>query len=52
MGYYDTKQQLVLRSTIKLELGPITINHHEVVTQAGMEKIADEARRYNPALPN
>jgi hypothetical protein len=52
VGYYDTKQQLVLRSTIKLELGPITINHHEVVTQAGMEKIADEARRYNPALPN
>ena len=52
VGYYDTKQQLVLRSTIKLELEPITIHRHEVVTQAAMEKIADEARRYNPALPN
>ncbi len=52
VGYYDTQTRLVLRSTINLPLGPITINRNEAITQPAMELIAAEARRYNPKLPN
>lgn len=52
VGYYDTKTNLVLRSTVDLRLGPITINRNQVVTQQAMQQLATEARRYNPDLSN
>jgi len=52
VGYYDTQQKLVLRSTIDLRLGPITIYRNQAVTQAAMQQMSTEARRYDPSLPN
>jgi hypothetical protein len=52
IGYYDAQQELVLRSTMNVQVGTATIHRHEILTQLQMEQLAAEARRFNPALPN
>jgi hypothetical protein len=51
IGYTNTTKQLVLRSTVEMPLGPITIGQNELVTQAAMHLLALIAQRYN-GLPN
>jgi hypothetical protein len=52
VGYYDQQKKLVLRTTTRLDFGPISINHAEPMTQGAMQRLVDEARRYDPNLPN
>jgi hypothetical protein len=51
LGYYDPKNQLVLRSTVDLPLGPITVHRNEIVSSAAMYQLGIRAQRYN-GLPN
>jgi len=51
VGYHDPQNQLILRSTSELPLGPITIHQHEIITEAAIERLAFEAQRYN-GFPN
>jgi hypothetical protein len=51
VGYYDTQNRLVLRSTRELHLGQLVINPHQVITQAVMYRLAIAAQHYN-GLPN
>jgi hypothetical protein len=51
VGYYNPQNAVVLRSTVDMRLGPITINRNEVVTTAAMHQLAIAAQRYN-GLPN
>jgi len=52
VGYYNNQNKLVLRSTIDLHIGPITINRYQVVTTDAMQQLSIYARRYNPDLPD
>lgn len=51
IGYTNTNNELVLRATVDMPLGPITIGRNELVTQAAMHLLALTAQRYN-GLPN
>lgn len=51
IGYTNPQNQLLLRSTVDLSLGSITVNRNEIVTEAAMHRLAIAAQRYN-GLPN
>ena len=51
IGYYDTQNELVLRSTVDLRLGQLTVFRHEFVTEAAVVRLSNAALRYN-GLPN
>jgi len=51
IGYYNTQNQLVLRSTVELRLGALTLSRHEIVPESAMFQLALIAQRYN-GLPN
>jgi len=51
VGYYNPQNAVVLRSTVDMRLGPLTINRNEVVPEAAMHQLAITAQRYN-GLPN
>jgi len=47
IGYYDPQNKLILRATVDLSLGPITVHRNEVVSSAAMYQLAIRAQRYN-----
>jgi hypothetical protein len=51
VGYYNPQNAVVLRSTVDMRLGPLTISRNEVVPEAAMHQLAITAQRYN-GLPN
>jgi hypothetical protein len=52
VGYFDQQKKLILRATTSLQLGPFSINNAEPMTEPAMQHLVNEARRYNPNLPN
>jgi hypothetical protein len=51
VGYVNGQGKLVLRATVDMPLGPVTIHRHEILTEQAMYRLAIAAQRYN-GLPN
>jgi hypothetical protein len=47
IGYFDVQNSLVLRSTVRLYLGPDTIGQNQDITQAAMYRLATLSQNYN-----
>jgi hypothetical protein len=52
VGYYNAQTNLVLLSTIDLDLGSINVGRNAPITQPAMARMSSEAQRYDPTLPN
>ena len=51
IAYYNHENRLILQSTSRIRLGPLTVNRDERINEAAMHQLRITAQRYN-GLPN